>query len=214
MAPTKEHYGFPLSDHYLDLQRKLVPSMMVQEVMYQCLAAYQKFGYGLYDHHVHVARVSTDLVHTIFQEDSLTDLVLQAALVHDVGKIGLPLALLLKPRFDLADRLISNKHVELGVELLDPINSMKEVAAIVATHHAYWNGRGYPNNPVMKGKSIPLASRVIAIADHFAAATETRPDRGPLSQTDALEEIRRLSGIRFDPSLVMDFISFIEQGNY
>lgn len=194
MATPKELGGIPFSDHYLDLQRRLTPYIFLEEAVYECISAFEKFGHGLLDHHMSVSRLSTAFAEAISVADSLVDLIRPAALVHDVGKIGLPIALLEKPNHTPEERQMMEKHVDLG---------------IVQAHHRYWNGLGYPANVVMAGTQIPLGARTIAIADHYTAATEDRPDRGALSKNVALDEISKFSGTQYDPELVKAFLTFM-----
>ncbi|OGK20401.1 hypothetical protein A2866_05690 [Candidatus Roizmanbacteria bacterium RIFCSPHIGHO2_01_FULL_39_8] len=209
MVTSIELGGITRSNHYLDLQRKLASSTLLEGVMYECLSTFESFGLGLLDHHMSVSRLSTGFAEAIRVEDSLVDLIRPAALIHDVGKIALPKDFLEKPFLTPKERQIMEKHVDLGVQLLRPIPSMREILAIIEAHHQYWNGLGYPANLQMMGSQIPLGARIIAIADHYAAATEKRPDRGPMQKDAALEEITRHSGTRFEPDLVNEFLKFM-----
>jgi HD-GYP domain-containing protein (c-di-GMP phosphodiesterase class II) len=122
-------------------------------------------------------------------------------LLHDLGKIGIPDALLLK-RSKLTPEEYGRimLHVEIGVEILQAIASLRELAHFVRHHHEHYDGSGYPDG--LKGDDIPLASRVIAVADAIDAMRSTRPYRPRLSLEETIAELKKNRGTQFDPQVV------------
>jgi HD-GYP domain-containing protein (c-di-GMP phosphodiesterase class II) len=130
----------------------------------------------------------------------------RGALLHDVGKIGVPDSILLKPDKLLPQEWIEmKKHPGIGYEILKEIKFLSPAAEIVLTHQERWDGKGYPNG--LTGKEIPLGSRIFAVVDTLDAMTSDRPYRKALSFQVALEEINRCSGTQFDPLVVEAFNS-------
>lgn len=130
----------------------------------------------------------------------------RGALLHDVGKIGVPDSILLKPAKLTPDEWVEmKKHPAIGFEILESIKFLEPAAQIVLTHQERWDGKGYPNG--ISGQDIPLGARIFAVADTLDAMTSDRPYRKALSYQAALDEIRRCSGTQFDPSVVEVFLS-------
>ena len=128
------------------------------------------------------------------------------ALFHDIGKIGIPTSILLKPGPLTADeRSIMEMHPELGERILEPIDRLAEVRTIVRSCHERWDGAGYPDGKA--GEEIPLESRIILVCDAFHAMTTDRPYRKRLSGDEACRRIRTGSGTQFDPAVVDVFLS-------
>jgi len=131
------------------------------------------------------------------------DLLLNAAPLHDIGKIGVPDALLLKPGKPTPEEYeIMKSHVTIGDEILSsyPSKLLQTARSIVLTHHEHWDGRGYPKG--LKGEDIPLMGRIVALADVFDVLTSKRPYKEPWSVEAAMAEIKRNIGTQFDPKLV------------
>jgi putative two-component system response regulator len=132
------------------------------------------------------------------------------ALLHDVGKIGVPEAILSKPGPLTEDEwTILRRHPEIGEGICRPLGLSREFAPIVRHHHERWNGSGYPDR--LRTGAIPLGARIVALADAFDAMTHDRPYRPALSVAHALEELRAESGRQFDPDLVEPFIACLEE---
>ena len=126
-------------------------------------------------------------------------------LLHDVGKIGIPDGILLKPgRLSGPERRKMQEHAELGERLLAHVPLLnQEGARVIRSHHERWDGNGYPDR--LSEESIPLAARVFALVDSLDAMTDERPYRAPVSWEAAAEEIRRCRGSQFDPDVVDGF---------
>ena len=133
-------------------------------------------------------------------------------LLHDIGKIGVPDAVLLKPGpLDQDELERMQSHVTLGQGILAEVPYLNGVASqIAATHHERWDGNGYPNR--LRGQQIPLAARIFSIVDAFDAMTNDRPYRPARSIKQALHEISKAAGTQFDPALADAFITLMHQG--
>lgn len=130
----------------------------------------------------------------------------RGALLHDVGKIGVPDNVLRKPTaLSETEWAVMKRHPEFGAQIIAGIPFLEEVARIVRHHHERWDGMGYPNG--LKGDRIPLGARIFAVGDSFDAMTSDRPYRRALLIDAAREEIRRCGGSQFDPAVVTAFLS-------
>jgi putative nucleotidyltransferase with HDIG domain len=130
------------------------------------------------------------------------------ALLHDVGKIGVPDQILRKPGpLNDEEWIVMKKHPEIGFNMLKDIPFLKPALNIVHSHHERFDGKGYPLG--LKGSYIPLAARIFSIVDSFDAMTSDRPYRKKMNQADAIIEIKRCSGSQFDPEIVNIFINTI-----
>jgi putative two-component system response regulator len=134
------------------------------------------------------------------------DLIFQASPMHDIGKIGIPDSILLKPaRLDPDEWVIMKTHTTKGAEILSGHNSeLVQTAEIIAlTHHEKWDGSGYPQG--LAREEIPLVGRIVAVCDVFDALTSERPYKKAWPVEEALQEIRNCSGTAFDPGIVDAF---------
>jgi HD-GYP domain-containing protein (c-di-GMP phosphodiesterase class II) len=127
------------------------------------------------------------------------------ALFHDIGKIGIPSTILLKPGpLTKRERTIMETHPELGERILAPIARLESVRPIVRHCHERWDGKGYPD--AIAGGDIPIESRVIFVCDAFHAMTTDRPYRSAMSFDDARKELEDGAGTQFDPEVVTAFL--------
>jgi two-component system, response regulator RpfG len=123
------------------------------------------------------------------------------ALLHDVGKLSIPDRVLTKPGpLNELEWTAMQRHASLGERLVARIVQQPAVLAVVRSHHERWDGSGYPDGK--QGEEIPLAARIVAVADAFQAMIEPRPYREPRTRATALEEITSESGRQFDPGCV------------
>jgi putative two-component system response regulator len=134
-----------------------------------------------------------------------------ASLLHDVGKIGIPDAVLLQAgELSEDERQIMRRHTTVGGAILAgssaPIMQMAEEIAL--THHEHWDGTGYPRG--LAGEEIPLAGRICAVCDVFDALLSERPYKEPWRVDDALAELRRERATHFDPAVVDAFMSIVD----
>ncbi len=132
-------------------------------------------------------------------------------MLHDIGKIGIPDAVLFKPaHLDDDERRIISAHPVIGARLLGGISAMGDVVPCVLHHHEKLDGTGYPDK--LSGEDIPLGARVIAVADTFDAMTTDRPYRRALSSDTAISELVRVAGTQLDERLVIAFAELVLNG--
>ncbi|HZO90187.1 MAG TPA: diguanylate cyclase [Chthonomonadaceae bacterium] len=131
------------------------------------------------------------------------------ALLHDIGKLGVPEYVLLKPgRLTDEEFAKIKKHPEIGAAILDPVHFPWPVLPVVKYHHEKWNGTGYPEG--LKGEEIPLIARILAVADVYDALTSSRSYRNAWSHERTIETIKKDSGSHFDPKVVEAFLEVID----
>ena len=157
-------------------------------------------------HVIRMSKSSQRLALAAGLSKSHAEMILQASPMHDVGKIGIPDAILLKPgKLNPDEFEIMKTHAAIGADIIGDFDSglMRVAREIALTHHEKWDGSGYPNN--LKGKNIPIEGRICAICDVFDALTSRRPykDAWPIEKAIAL--INENSGSHFDPELVRLF---------
>jgi putative nucleotidyltransferase with HDIG domain len=130
----------------------------------------------------------------------------RGAFLHDVGKMAIPDAILLKPgRLTLDEQTTMREHCERGYQMLRKIPYLREAAEIVYSHQEHFNGSGYPRG--LRGEEIPLGARIFAVADALDAITSDRPYRSATSFATARREIRKNMGTQFDPQVVGIFLA-------
>jgi HD-GYP domain-containing protein (c-di-GMP phosphodiesterase class II) len=130
--------------------------------------------------------------------------------LHDIGKIGIPDAILLKPgRLDPVEREVMDSHVRIGYDIVSRVTFLARPSEIVLTHQERFDGTGYPQGLI--GKEIPLGARIFSVADTLDAITSDRPYRRALPFSEARNEIVRCSGVQFDPDVVQAFLSIPEE---
>lgn len=132
------------------------------------------------------------------------------ALVHDVGKIGIPDAILHKPGgLDPTERAIMMTHVEVGASIIDRPGPLQDLVAIVRHHHEHYDGRGYPDG--LRGNAIPIGAAILAVADAFHAMTSHRVYRPARSVDAALEELKQHAGTQFHPQVVDALVTVVHR---
>jgi putative nucleotidyltransferase with HDIG domain len=130
----------------------------------------------------------------------------RGALLHDIGKIGVPDHILRKPGPLTENEWYTMKtHPDLGAKIIANIPFLQEVAVIIRAHHERWDGNGYPEG--LAGERIPQGARIFAVADSFDAMTSDRPYRRGRPLEEALSEIERCAGTQFDPAVVGAFLA-------
>ncbi|MGB9694997.1 MAG: HD domain-containing phosphohydrolase, partial [Caldisericaceae bacterium] len=131
---------------------------------------------------------------------------LYAAILHDVGKIGIPDAILQKPgKLTDEEYNIVKMHPELGERIVGTVSFLKESSQVLLHHHERYDGKGYPSQ--LSGEEIPFLSRILSVADAFDAMTTARPYRKAFSFDEAVKELLKQKGLQFDPKIVDAFLS-------
>jgi putative nucleotidyltransferase with HDIG domain len=134
-----------------------------------------------------------------------------ALLLHDIGKIGIPDALLHKTSGLTPEEFeIMKQHAEIGARIIEPIEKLKKIGKIIKHHQEKYNGTGYPDG--LKGEDIPLESRIVAVVDAYHAMISDRPYRKALPEEMALNELKNCRGAQFDPLVVDAFLKAYEKG--
>jgi len=135
-----------------------------------------------------------------------------AAILHDVGKLGIRESILNKPG-GLSDEEfeVMRQHPSIGAQIMSPIRMLKDIIPGIRNHHETWNGKGYPDR--LKGEEIPMVARIIGVADTFDAMTTTRPYQQAMTLDYVLAKMRSMSGTRFDPVVVEALIAAVEAGD-
>jgi len=164
-------------------------------------------------HSENVSTISVEIGEQMGVSEADLESLQWGGLLHDVGKIGIPDAVLLKPsRLNKVERTAMNAHPEKGRDILQDVESLRPILPVILHHHQWYNGSGYPKVSVgdseraLIGEEIPLLARILHVADAFEAMTAVRPYRlNPMGPQQAIEELRKYSGIQFDPRVVDAF---------
>jgi response regulator RpfG family c-di-GMP phosphodiesterase len=163
-------------------------------------------------HTFRVGQMSAQIALKLGWEASQVALLEMAARLHDVGKIGIPDAILLKPgKFTPAEFELMKSHAEIGAGILSGGHSalIQMAESIANSHHERWDGNGYPNK--LTGENIPLEGRIVSVADVFDALTSERPYKTAWTRQAALEEIQSKAGSQFDPLVVAAFLVVMDE---
>jgi len=160
-------------------------------------------------HSHRVMEYSAGIARNMKMAESNIELLEKSALLHDIGKIGIPDEVLHK-QSGLSDEeyAIIKTHPEIGATILKSIAAFRDLVPSVYHHHERFDGKGYPQG--IQGEQIPLHARIIAIADSFDAMTSNRAYRGAFSRETALMELERNKGIQFDPVITDVFIDLLK----
>jgi diguanylate cyclase (GGDEF)-like protein/putative nucleotidyltransferase with HDIG domain len=159
----------------------------------------------------HIRRVqlyATGLARALGMNDDEVQGVRTAALLHDIGKLGVPEHILSKPGPLTPEEFQKvQTHAQIGAEILAAVPFPYPVAPLILAHHEQWDGRGYPLG--WRGEQIPLGARILAVVDHFDALTSDRPHHGPYSFDQAIATIRNEAGAALDPAIVDLFLRML-----
>jgi cyclic di-GMP phosphodiesterase len=163
-------------------------------------------------HVIRMSKVSHLIALAAGVSETQAELLLNAAPMHDIGKIGIPDRVLTKPGpLDAEEWKLMRTHTLIGAEIIGEHSSelLKMARTVTLTHHEKWNGTGYPHG--LAGVDIPLEGRIVAIADVFDALTSERPYKKAWSSADALEYMKQQSAISFDPDLLRHFVDLMPE---
>jgi len=156
-------------------------------------------------HGKRVAEISDGIAMSLHLSEQEREPLMFAALLHDVGKIGVGKEILWKPRIlNESERNEMRAHPDKGIQILHPVCFLKPAFAAIRHHHERFDGLGYPLG--LRGEAIPLIARIISVADAWDAMLSNRPYRNALSVDHAKKELERHAGTQFDPEVVAEFI--------
>ncbi|MFZ5945599.1 MAG: diguanylate cyclase [Bacillota bacterium] len=179
--------------------------------VYALTAAIDAKDHYTFGHSQRVAEYTTILAKAVGLDKSHLEIVKEAALLHDIGKIGIPENILTKTgKLTGEEYNVVKGHVEMSITIIKHLPSLNHVIPAVIGHHEKWDGSGYPRG--LKGENIPLVARCLAITDTFDAMTSDRPYRKALSINAALNEIKNSIGTQFDPVMANLFINLVLDG--
>lgn len=165
-----------------------------------------------YQHSQNVAYYAAELARAAGMENDLVDIVKEAALLHDIGKIGIREDILNKPDDLTREEYETMKgHVENAINIIRYLPALDYVIPAVYSHHERYDGLGYPQR--LKGEQIPITGRILAIADSFDAMTSVRSYKGALAVGEALAILEKESGRQFDPKLTALFVGAVRSGS-
>lgn len=157
-------------------------------------------------HSARVSRYAADLARSAGVNESEIGTIRVGSLLHDIGKIGIPDNILLKPsQLSIEEWEVMRKHPVIGCRILEPFDEFRDASELVLLHHERWDGGGYPSG--LAGTQIPLGARIFGIVDAFDAITSDRPYRRRATAQAALREIDTGAGTQFDPDLARLFIA-------
>ncbi|NOZ29085.1 MAG: diguanylate cyclase [Chloroflexi bacterium] len=164
----------------------------------------------VYNHSEQVAAYAVAIAQEMGLSSTQIDTLRRAAMCHDVGKVGIPDAILNKPgRLTDEEYHVVKEHVNIGAELLESSHVLHRLIPTVRHHHERWDGTGYPDG--LAGEQIPLEARILAVADAVETMASDRPYKRGMSPDQILEELQRCAGTHFDPAVVTAFVRVIER---
>ncbi len=160
-------------------------------------------------HSARVAAYAVQLARRLNKSEAEQEEIYMMGILHDIGKIGVPEAIINKPgKLDDAEYAKMKEHPQMGYEILRNVEEMPGLAVGAHYHHERWDGRGYPEG--LSGEEIPEAARIIAVADTYDAMTSNRSYRGVLPQEQVRAEIERCKGTQFDPRVADAMLAMID----
>jgi putative nucleotidyltransferase with HDIG domain len=155
-----------------------------------------------------VSRLAAQIARQIGLPDPAIEKVRLGGILHDIGKIGVPEAVLNKPsRLTPEEYDVMKSHTLLGAKILEPLK-VRAIERMVRHHHEMVDGTGYPDG--LKGEKIPLGARIITVADCFDSMVSERAYQRGRTMEEAIEELRRCCGTQFDPNIVEAFVLSLE----
>lgn len=203
---------YEMMQHYQVKHRKQMESFndSIMEAFSECVESKDAYTKG---HSQRVALYTKMLAQRLGESKENVKKFYNVALLHDIGKLGMPEAILTKPgKLTPEEFEIVKKHPVRGYEILKNVKIQEDIAAGAHYHHERWDGTGYPDG--LKETEIPWVARIISVADTFDAMSSTRPYREKLPITVIAEEIESCSGTQFDPKVVKAFLSLYLEGAF
>jgi HD-GYP domain-containing protein (c-di-GMP phosphodiesterase class II) len=173
--------------------------------------ALREFDADTAEHCRTTVRLSALVAQRLDADVDTVKLVERVAALHDIGKLGIPIGLLLKPGpLHPTEAAVVREHSEIGERIIASVPEMSEIADAVRHEHERWDGGGYPDG--IAGEQIPIASRIVFACDAWHAMTSRRPYRMPLPRGEAMWELEVGSGSQFDPGVVSALLGLLSNG--
>ena len=195
------------AQHILDLR-----NMNLETLEAFAMAVDTKDAYT-HGHSRRVSYLSIQIANKLRLSSEEIEVIARAALLHDIGKIGISNTILFKQgRLTPEEYDIMKAHVIWGENILKPIKSLKEEAYLVRHHHECWNGQGYPDK--LKGEEIPIGAAIISVSDAYDTMTSDRPYRRSIGREAALKELQKYNGTQFNPLVVGAFMMLVQQKDF
>jgi len=199
----------PLNDGNDEVQEKIKDAFVAS--IYALAATIDAKDHYTYGHSNNVSLLSEALARKAGFDENKIEIVRNAGLLHDIGKVGIPESVLSKPGFLTVEEYEMMKgHVVQSINIIKHIPNLIDTVPVVISHHERYDGKGYPRG--IHGENIPVLGRIICIADAFDAMTTDRPYRKGLSMEQAIYELKKNAGSQFDPNLVDIFIEMASNG--
>jgi diguanylate cyclase (GGDEF)-like protein/PAS domain S-box-containing protein len=197
-----------LNDKIEKLSRRANQSLM--EAIFAFAKTIEVKDHYTGEHVERTVRYATEIAKALNLAEHDIELIRQASMLHDLGKIGISEKILLKKgRLTKSEFAQIKKHPQIGVDIIRPIQFLHPIIPILLYHHERWDGKGYPNS--LKGEDIPVGARIVAIADVYQALISDRCYRRAYTQDKAIEIIREESGKLFDPQIVDAFLKIVHK---
>ncbi|MEA4921446.1 MAG: diguanylate cyclase [Clostridiaceae bacterium] len=197
------------TDEKIKAKRRLAENC--SQMIFALTAAIDAKDHYTFNHSTSVATYASKLAEHIPLDGEHVEIIRQAGMLHDIGKIGIPESILSKTsRLTDEEYEIMKTHVEGSISMIRYLPSLDYVIPTAIGHHERWDGNGYPRR--LKEKDIPIGARCLGIADAFDAMISKRPYRSPVTVDQALSEIKRGLGTQFDPDLGALFITLVQNG--
>ncbi len=193
------------------IKRKEIIYSEYAPTIYALTAAIDTKDHYTFSHSTSVAYYATELAYAYGMNEDCVEIVREAALLHDIGKIGIPEQILNKPgKLTEEEYEIVKGHVEHSISIIRHLPSLDYVIPAVIGHHERYDGLGYPRR--IAKEDIPISARILCIADSFDAMISERPYKKPYSIGTALKILKEQAGLQFDPKLVPIFVELVENG--
>lgn len=195
-------FGVPLITTWLATNRYVETRELFEQTIGALANAIDARDRNTRGHSKRVSHIAEAMCRVMNLPEAQIEIITWAGLLHDVGKIGIRDDILLKEGpLDREERILMNQHPTVGAEIVAPARQLSSEAPLIRTHHEWFNGSGYPDG--VEALDIPLGARILGVADAYEAMTSPRPYRKtPLSHEIAISELKKYSGIQFDPEIV------------
>ncbi len=205
----KRHYQIELESKVKE-QREKIEKKMLDTIMslVNALEAKDPYQEG---HSKQVKEIALEIADKLEYTKKEKEILSYACMIHDIGKVGIPDSILMKPgTLTEKEYAVMKKHPEIGEFIINPSIRNKKILNAVLHHHERFDGKGFPDG--LKEKKIPESARILAIADSLSAMISKRPYRKGLSYEEIIEELRKNSGTQFDPKLVKICLKLLKKG--